>query len=79
MPLFEISFEDHTEMWEACEGPDCDEELGKVYKLENGNEYTSEITNIYWVTLEKENLPEAFTEGYKLIQEARKHNDIIES
>jgi hypothetical protein len=70
MPLFEISFEDHTEMWEACEKTDCDEKLGEVYKIKRGNEYTSETTNIYWVTLERPNLPEAFTDGHRLIQEA---------
>ena len=79
MPLFEISFEDHTEMWEACEKPDSDEELGKVYKIKRGNEYTSETTNIYWVTLERENLPEAFTDGHRLIQEAKIQHDIRES
>lgn len=77
MPLFEIGFEDQTEMWEACATPKCDEELGKVYKLENGNEYTSETTTIYWVTMERDNLPETFTEGYRLIQEAIIQHDII--
>jgi len=81
MPLFETSFEDHTENWEAstCRENKYDEELGKVYQIERGNEHTSETTNIYWVTLERPNLPEAFTEGHRLIQEARIQHDIRES
>ncbi|MGO8881140.1 MAG: hypothetical protein ACLQMS_16755 [Desulfomonilaceae bacterium] len=79
MPLFEISFEDHTEMWEAGEKTDCAEKLGEVYKIKRGNEYTSETTNIYWVTLERPNLPEAFTDGHRLIQEARIQHDIKDS
>jgi hypothetical protein len=74
MPLFEISFEDHTEIWEACGKPDG--ELGAVSRIELRDEYTSEIANIYGVTLERDNLPEAFTEGFRLIQEARRQDDI---
>jgi hypothetical protein len=77
MPLFEISFEDHTENWETFVNPNCDETPEKVYRIESGNEHTSEIANIYWVTLDRTNLPEAFTDGHRLIQEARIQHDII--